>query len=826
MRLRLALVAAMLAVGLLPIVVLARTLADLPDPRALMAAAPPPSTLIYDRNGVLLYEMLAPGAARSTPVDLDRVPPYLRLATLATEDAEFYRHPGVDGRAILRAAYYNLRYGRVVSGGSTITQQVARNLLLRGERDERSLRRKAREALLALLIERRYSKDDILELYLNTTDYGRQATGVEAAAQAFFGKPVATLDLAESAFLAGLPQAPSLYDPTVGDAWQERRRTVLGLMARRGFVTEAEAAAAEREPLAIVPPGHGIRAPHFVMYVRAQLLRQFGADAVHGRGLRVYTTLDLAQQERAEELLRRALADLNRGARAGRPARADSGAIVAIDVATGGLLVMVGSPDYFDERTGGAVNGVLARRQPGSAIKPITYAAAFERGLTAATMVTDVPAAFVTAEGEPYVPRNYDLTYHGPVLLREALASSYNVVAVKVLEQVGIDAMLDMARRLGITGFDSARAVGLAATLGGVEVSLLELTNAYAAFARGGAVLWPRAIDRVTDAGGAVLWQAPSTLSSPNDEAEPKQALSPQVAYLLSDVLSDDRARVPTFGEGSVLALSRPAAVKTGTTTDFRDNWTVGYTPQVAVGVWVGNADGTSMGSVSGVEGAAPVWRGVMELLHRRLPVQPFVEPPMMVRLEVCAESGLLPGPYCPHRRREVFIAGTEPTRVCDMHRLYRVDATTGYLADDDTPAGDVAERLYLVLPPDSLAWGDGRGIPRPPLPAPGAPAGDGERRAVVAIAEPPDNARYALAPDLPAWSQRLAFEAVVAVDAAIDSVRLVVDGETVAELGGPPYRVVWAPAVGEHRLWAEVTATDGRVWRSPEHRVTVVDGK
>ncbi|MGQ9552893.1 MAG: penicillin-binding protein 1C [Anaerolineae bacterium] len=811
---KLLLLAAILLLAAAPGALLGWALWGLPDPDELLAAAPPPSTLILDRNGNLLYEIVAPDSARSEPVSLADVPRYLRLATLATEDAEFYSHPGLDLRAIARAIYYDVRYQRIVSGGSTITQQVARNLLLKSEREERTLRRKLREAVLAVLIEARYSKDDILALYLNSTFYGRQAYGVAAAAKAYFGKSVSVLDLAECAFLAGLPQAPSLYDPAVGDSWRERQRVVLGLLARQGFITEEEAQAAAREQLTIVAPGHDIRAPHFVMYVREQLLQLFSEEAIYNRGLRVYTTLDLPVQERAQEILGQSLEKVNDRLRTQRQARVENGAVLALDAASGAILAMVGSPDYFDESISGAVNAVLALRQPGSAIKPLTYAAAFERGYTPATMVADVPTSFVTDDGQSYVPLNYDLSYHGPVLLREALASSYNVVAVKVLDHIGLPALLEMARRLGITTLDSVEALGLSATLGGGEVSLLELTTAYAAFANAGMAVTPYAIDYVTDSQGKLLWQ--------HEQRQMRRVLSPQVAYLITDILSDDKARIPTFGEGSVLSLPWPAAVKTGTTTDCRDNWTVGYTSQVVVGVWVGNADGSSMGRVSGVMGAAPVWHEVMVLLHRQLPSVPFLEPAGMVHIEVCADSGLLPGPYCSRRRRELFIAGTEPTRTCDMHRLYNVDARTGYLADRDTPPEFVLPQVFTVLPLEALAWGDEHDLPRPPQPRPGSQENLPAAAEMITMRQPQNRGSYTLVADLPARWQCLGVEAAVSSDISVSLVRLLVDDTVLAELRQPPYRIMWQLEPGEHAFSAEVVSTDGRHWRSEAVSITV----
>ncbi len=631
-----ALLLVLIAVGML------RWLAvDLPSPDRLYERAAAPSTRIYDRHGRLLYEILDPHGGAHTPVPLAQIPQACINATIATEDASFYSNPGVDFRAILRALWINLRGGEILSGGSTITQQLARNLLLSPqERSQVTLERKLRESILAWRIARRYSKDEILTLYLNETYYGNLAYGIEAAARTYFAKSVAELDLAECALLAGLPQSPARYNPLENPtAAQARQRVVLGLMVRHGYISPEEADLAANERLGFASTPFPIAAPHFVMTVRGQLEREFGPEALYTRGLQVYTTLDLDVQETAERIVRYRLAQLAEVREGEPPRNVRNAAVVVLDPSTGEVLAMVGSPDYFDPRISGAVNAALALRQPGSSIKPLTYAAAFDptapAPLTAATMMVDVRTAFITREGEPYVPMNYDRAWHGPVLLRRALACSYNLVAVKVLDHVGIERMTSLARRLGITTFDDADRWGLALTLGGGEVRLLELTAAYAAFANGGRRVEPVTITRVEDSEGRVLKIWGSGLG--------EQVLDERVAYLISDILSDNYARAPAFGENSALNLTRPAAVKTGTTTDWRDNWTIGYTPDLVVGVWAGNADNEPMYNVSGVTGAAPIWHDVMETLLKGRPVRQFVEPPGMVRVEVCADSGLLP---------------------------------------------------------------------------------------------------------------------------------------------------------------------------------------
>ena len=787
----------------------AHLLLPLPDPLEHRASSP--TTQIYDRHGQLLYEVIDPHAGKHTPLPLAEIPLILQQATIATEDASFYTNPGVDLRAILRAVWINLRGGEVLSGGSTITQQLARNLLLSPqERYQRTLARKLRESILAWYLAQRYSKDEILELYLNETYYGNFAYGVEAAAQAYFGKSAAELDLAEAALIAGLPQAPSAYNPLVDpQAARARQVVVLGLMAKAGYVTPQEAALAKAEPLHFAASPFPIRAPHFVMYVRELLEREFGLRMLYRGGLRVYTTLDLDWQDAAQAIVRRHLAYLA-GRRDGPDPHLSDAALVALDPHTGEVLVMLGSPDYFDPAIDGAVNVALMPRQPGSAIKPLTYAAAFDPArphpYTLATLIADVRTAFLTKEGQPYVPVNYDFTYHGPVLARRALACSYNLPAVKVLQDVGVDQMAELARRLGITTFTDMERFGLALTLGGGEVRLLELTAAYAAFANGGRRVTPVAITRVEDAQGRVLrrWRPePGT-----------QVLDPRAAYLITDILSDDWARMPAFGEGGVLHLSRPAAAKTGTTTDWRDNWTIGYTPDLVVGVWAGNADNSPMQQVSGVTGAAPMWHDFMERVLRGRPVRRFEEPEGLVRVEICPLSGKRPNPHCPHRREELFIAGTEPPEVCALHQALGVGTAS-------------SPQVYAILPPELVDWGKEQGWPEaPPKAGPGTvrrPGANAESPlAPLAVISPDPNTVFRLDPTRPAESQRIALAARASGEVSFERVVLLVDGQPVAELTTSPYRTLWPLERGGHTITAVGYSADGIASESQAVRIVV----
>jgi penicillin-binding protein 1C len=792
---------------------------DLPSLDALGHNLAAPSTRLYDRHGRLLYEISDPRAGRHTVVPLERIPLALQQATVATEDASFYSNPGVDVRAILRAVWINLQGGEVRSGGSTITQQVARNLLLDPqERQERTLTRKLRETILAWRLARAYSKDDILTLYLNQTYYGHLAFGVEAAARAYFGKPVEQLDLAESALLAGLPQSPVAYDPlTSPDSARARQAVVLDLMVKQGTIAEDDARLAKAEKLRFAAAPFPIEAPHFVMYVWSLLEREYGED-LYRKGLSVRTTLDLDWQRAAEAIARRHLARLKEEQPASNVSNA---ALVALDPQTGEILAMLGSPNYFDAQISGAVNVALAPRQPGSAIKPLTYAAAFsgETPWTPATMVLDVRSSFPTREDTPYVPENYDRRYHGPVLVREALASSYNIPAVKALEHIGLERLIQLARQLGISTFTDAERFGLALTLGGGEVRLLELTAAYAAFANGGYRVQPTAIlDAATD--GNAWWMealhAPSTVHRPPPR---EAALDPRVAHLITDILSDDTARAPAFGHNSVLNLSRPAAAKTGTTTDWRDNWTVGYTPDLSVGVWVGNADNTPMYDVSGITGAGPIWHDFIEQVLKGRPARAFEPPPGLVRAEVCALSGLLPTPYCPHKRTELFIAGSQPTQADTFYRPVEFDVATGLPASANTPPERTATRVALVLPPEARDWARSRG---------GDPrwlvlTEDDMRLAassLLTLISPDPGAIFRISPTLPRAEQRIAIEAQVGIQ--LSEVTLLVDGEALAQFDEPPYRALWTLMPGSHTFQAVGKDAQGQTVTSTVVRVEV----
>lgn len=806
-------------------------LVPLPTAATIRSRALAPSGVILDRNGHNLYEMIDPHAGLHRPLDLGDISLHLQRAIIATEDASFYDNPGMNLRAIVRALVTNLRSGEIVSGGSTITQQLARNLLLtEEERYQKTWQRKLRETFLAYHMTRTLGKQEILALYLNETYFGNMAYGVEAAARSYFGKSAAELDLAESALLAGLPQSPANYNPLTDlQAAKTRQKVVLDLMVRAGYISAGDAALAWREPLHFASALIAIEAPHACMLIRSELEQVLGAEVVRAGGLRVHTTLDVNLQRATLAHVRRHLAELNRDSSGEPDHNVRNAAVVVLDPRDGAILAMVGSPDYFDREIDGAVNAALSLRQPGSAIKPLTYSAAFEQGYSPSTVVADVHSSFVTREGRPYVPINYDYRFHGPVSLREALASSYNVVAVKLLDEIGIEALPSMARRLGITSLDQSERHGLSLTLGSCEVQLLELTTAYAAFATGGWSVHPRLIDFVEDSEGHVIYKA--------QPEQRERLLDESVAYLITDILSDEEARVPAFGEGSMLDMPFPAAVKTGTTTDWRDNWTIGYTTEAVTGVWVGNADNEPMSRVSGVSGAAPIWNAVMRTVHSQ-PPQPLRRPEGLVDIDVCAESGLLPGIACRHRKRALFVAENAPTDRCPMHRLLTFDAATGEPALPDSPSDRRVLRRVTFWPPEALAWAQEEGLPLPPAdfgaevfdpsPAPGeerSPAAQAEGEPDshgVYLSSPAPNGNYVIAPSIPLRFQSLEVVAACLPRLDLREAALWVDDRMWHTWSSPPYRVLWPLSPGVHEFRVEGLDSDLGSVVSPPLRITV----
>jgi 1A family penicillin-binding protein len=680
---------------------------DIPDPGQLAAAQSTfASTKIFDRKGNLIVELTDPTdptAGRRTRVPLSQISPYAIQATIATEDPNFYRYAqgvGFDPIAIVRALYYVVTEREVVSGGSTITQQVARNLLLTpAERSSRTLQRKIREIVLANELTRRYTRDEILEIYLNDNYYGNQAYGIEAAAQLYFGKPARELNLAEAAMLAGIPQSPVLWDPVTNKAGVLRRQNdVLRLMVKAGYIKPEQIYDAQREierrTFTATLPNVSAIAPHFMQFVKQQLDAEYGAKGLYRDGLRVHTTLDPEIQAIAESAIRQQIAQL-------REKSVTNGAAVVIEPKTGEILAMVGSADFNDPAIDGQVNVAIMLRQPGSAVKPFTYLAALERGWTPATLYWDRPITFTNEYGQVYAPRNYDGKFHGPMLMREALARSMNIPAVETLNFVGVPGFLEMAQRVGLN-FPPNPAYGLAITLGGAEARLLDLTAAYAVLANGGMRLLPTAVARVESADGRLLRNY--------RQAQGQQVVRPEHAWLITSMLSDNAARAKTFGQNSPLRLSRPAAAKTGTTNDFRDNLTVGYTPDLVVGVWVGNSDNSPMQGVSGITGAAPIWKQIMEEALAGRPAADFVPPPGVVGMEICEYGGRVPSPNCPRRRIEFFSANQLPLPA-DENIERAVQAGNPDLVEASQPPAANPQSPDILITQPSLGGPVARGL-------------------------------------------------------------------------------------------------------------------
>ncbi|HLY28490.1 MAG TPA: penicillin-binding protein 1C [Aggregatilineales bacterium] len=790
----------------------------LPPIDRLQAGMALPSTRILDRHGRLLYEIIPPKGGRNTSVPLSQIPQPLVQATIATEDRNFYATQGVDLEGVVRALWINLEGGEIKAGGSTITQQVARNLLLDPqERAARTLQRKLKEMVLAVRLAQSYSHADILALYLNQSYYGNMAYGVQAAAQVYFRKDVQALDLAECAMLAGLTQSPATYDPLTNPSTaKDRQKVVLGLMVEAGDITQAQADEAAAEPLQYGSASFHIEAPHFVLQVWNQVAHDY-PDALYRGGLEVTTTLDLDWQHAAQEVARRHIDELNHPPAGQQPHNATDAALVAMDPLNGQVLAMLGSVDYFDEEINGAVNMAVSPRQPGSALKPFTYSLSFDPNQsnpwTPATMLLDVSTPFITQRLQSYTPSNFGLVEHGPVLIREALASSYNIPAVVALDHVGLSSLLNLLHRLGITTLQDQTRLDLSVTLGGGEVRLLELTAAYAAFDNGGSPIKPSMILNVQDSSGATLyqWQPPKAAPA---------VIDPRVAYLITDILSDNNARLPEFGDHSALLIGRPAAVKTGTTTDFRDNWTVGYSSNLVVGVWVGNANNTPMINVSGVSGAGPIWNEFMRAVLNGQPELTFQRPPGLVQAQVCAVSGLLPTPLCPATRLDWFIDGTVPTQPDNLFHKFTIDRDSGALADDVTPPDRRQDKVFEVLPQEARDWGLRHGIEPPPVAAHAVAPTSADSSQGLHLLMPDPYTVYQLTPVVPFDSQQIRFSA--AVPPGTVQVTYYLDGQAVSSAGGEPWWVWWNLIPGQHTLKAVATLDSGQTQTSDPVPFTV----
>jgi 1A family penicillin-binding protein len=615
---------------------------------------------IYDRKGKLLWEFYDSEGGRRTVVPLSEISQWLIDASLAAEDANFYTNPGIDPRGIARAMWQNFSEQELVSGASTITQQLVRHVYMTTEeRFDRSMSRKIKEALLAYQLTQKMTKSQILQMYLNEIYYGNMAYGVQAAAETYFAKSARDLTLAESALIAGLAQAPVGYDPYRNPASaKERQIYVLDQMERHGFITEAEAEQAKNERLAYKQIKRDFLAPHWVMYIRDQIEQKYGPKFLSYGGLKIITTLDLDLQNQLQEV-----AQANAPTLAQRDA--NNTAILATNPKTGEILAMVGSMDYFNSDIDGQVNVTVSQRQPGSSIKPLVYLSSFARDYLPSTQVKDEPISLVDDLGRAWKPLNFDKRFYGTVTLRSALGNSLNIPAVKVLEHVGIDGVLDLAKKLGINTWNDRNRLGMSLTLGGAEVRPLQLAGVYATLANNGRYIPLVGISKLIDADGNVI----------EDYRVPQgdQVVDPRAAYMVTDVLRDNNARLITYGPNSLLKTTRPAAVKTGTTDNFRDTWTAGYTPNLVVVAWVGNSDGHPMKEVLSSMSAGKIWREALDASADllQLPPEDFPRPDGLINTEVCGDGQMRPGvgqcyqeifPYerAPKQNR-VYLPGAAP---------------------------------------------------------------------------------------------------------------------------------------------------------------------
>jgi 1A family penicillin-binding protein len=628
---------------------------DLPSATDLTNKEQIVTTRILDRNGKLLYRFYED--ENRTLVSLNYVSDYLKEATIAIEDKDFYKHFGFSPKGIIRAFFSNMT-GSSVQGGSTITQQLIKNRLLN---NEKTVKRKLRELLLSVVVEGVYSKEQIFEMYLNTVAYGGSTYGIEEASWRYFNKSSHNLSLAEASLLAGLPAAPSVYSPFGSDPElaYARQAEVLRRMVEDGYITELQAEDAKAETLEFNQDRIEIEAPHFVMYVRKLLAEKYGEDQLYKGGLEVRTSLDLDLQNQVQAIVSNEVNKLG-------VLNISNGAAMVTNPKTGEILSMVGGADYFDFAHDGQVNVTTRPRQPGSSIKPLTYALAFENGKTAVSTIEDAPITYQIAGSKPYSPKNYDGKFHGKVTLRESLASSYNIPAVKLLAELGVTNLIDKGQSLGITTWNDRSRFGLSLTLGAGEVRMIDMTELYSSFANLGYPVEANPLLEVKNYRGETLYRNTCALDS--DNCYQDLELSPKAAYMITDILSDNNARSSAFGLYSVLNIPKQqVAVKTGTTNNMKDNWTIGYTSDRLVASWVGNNDNTAMSYVaSGITGASPIWNKIMLLLLDEDNPHTFAVPDEMIRVKICVETGTLPCTACPTIKEEVFVKGTEPKNACN----------------------------------------------------------------------------------------------------------------------------------------------------------------
>jgi membrane peptidoglycan carboxypeptidase len=700
---------------------------DLPSLSEISNHASFKTAQIFDRKGTLLWEFYDPDGGKRTVVPLSEISQNLIDATLAAEDAFFYQHRGVDLRATIRSAFLT-GSGTSQTGASTITQQLVRNVILSAEeRKQVTITRKLREIILAYQLDEKLSKDQILELYLNEVFYGNQSYGVEAAAQGYFDKHARDLDVAEAAMVAGLVQSPSEYDPTRRDVprtadgipivTKERQAYVLEQMTRHGFITEQQARDAYAEPLQIKQRQVELKAPHWVMYIRDLVEQKYGAQKLYQGGLKIYTTLDNDYNDKMQQVLQDSKPTIETQG-------ATNAAQIAVNPKTGEILAFNGSLDYNDESIDGQVNILTSERQPGSSIKPVIYSTSFLKGWAPGTTIDDAPTCWRDTPTHNWCPGNFDNIFHGPTTVRSALGNSLNIPAVKTLDFIGVDTAVDMGQKFGITTWapDSGKTIGLSLTLGGAETRPIDMAQVYATFANNGLKIPLVAITRIVDAEGNVL----EDYKVPQGE----QVIDPRAAYMITNVLSDPNAKLFTYGPNTPLMLHQnddpkaplwPAASKTGTTDNYRDTWTDGYTPDLAIVVWVGNADGHPMHQTLSTLTAAKVWPASMKMSFDYFQMHPedFARPDGLVERQVCGDTRMRPGaPLC---WNDIFFAENAPRGTVQAGPRPAVQPTAQPSPSPGTEQPAPAEPAPAPAPPRPAAQPAAQPTPVPAPPQPAA---------------------------------------------------------------------------------------------------------
>lgn len=758
----------------------------LPDPNKLLSRSVPESTKIYAREGEVLYEIH--GEAKRTLISFEEIPQTVKDATVAVEDRDFYKHGGISARGVLRSLLVDIFSGSKRQGGSTITQQFVKNALLS---NEKKISRKIKEVILSLEIDARYSKTDILKLYLNEIPYGRNAYGIEAASQTYFNKSAKNLNLAESAYLTALPQAPTFYNPSGPNrkALDNRQKSILGLMKDQGYISEDQYKQALEAKVEFSQIKTAINAPHFVLYVQDYLANKYGEKTLEEGGLKVYTTLDYKMQKIAEDAITEGVE------KDSKKYGANNAALVAISPKTGQILAMVGSKDYFGKPLPEGchpgkdclfepnVNVALSERQPGSSFKPYAYVTAFKKefGYSPASMLMDVTTDFGKYGNKNYKPHNYNGNSYGPVSMRQALAGSLNVPAVKTLALVGPENVIQTAKSLGITS--PLQDCGLSLVLGGCEVKLIDHVAAFSALANGGERHEKTPILKILDKSGNTL-----------EEYEDKKSrvLDNQAVYELTSIMTDNAARSYIFGANSPLILpGRPVAAKTGTTQNWHDGWTLGFTPSLAAGVWAGNNDGTLLKKgADGVLVAAPIWNKFMREALKDTPVEEFKRPEGVKNIIVDSVSGKLPTEFTPETKSEVFADYSVPTEFDHVHQGVSIDVTTNLPATELTPPANRAIKIYTVFhseKPDFpnwenpvIAWAKSQGYVYPENVSESVPNGDVSDAPVVSIIQPQDDAIITKIPEI------IAVSAVA--KAGIARVDMLLDGQVIQSLASEPF--------------------------------------